>query len=135
MRALTVRSPSEGGTVDQNVGILLSQWSQGVAQHLLSSHKRNELNGCVGEVSGGRQQVEISHRGWLYCVLGGRAFEEDIVGREAYLFVSQAQSGGGVGLRIQIHHQYRLLHGGQRCPQVDRGGGFADPALLVGDGD
>src|SRR5690606_41052804 len=44
----------------------------------------------------------------------------------------QPQAAGGVGLGVDVHQQGGLSRLGQACAQVHHGGGFADPAFLVG---
>lgn len=46
--------------------------------------------------------------------------------------VVDAQSRGGVALRIQVDHQHAGTMQCQRGGKVDRCSGLADPALLVG---
>jgi hypothetical protein len=45
----------------------------------------------------------------------------------------QAETGAGIALRVQIHHQDPLIAGRKGGRQVDRRGGFAHTALLIGD--
>ena len=46
-----------------------------------------------------------------------------------------ADAAGQVALGIDVDEQHALLGERQRRRQVDGGGGLADAALLVGDGD
>ncbi len=62
-----------------------------------------------------------------------RAFaEQGAVGAGAGGFV-QADAAGGVGLRIDVHEEDALAEGGETGGEVDGRGGFAHPALLIGD--
>ena len=45
-----------------------------------------------------------------------------------------AAACGGVALRVEVDDEDAFAFGGERCREVDGGGGFADAAFLVGDG-
>ena len=47
----------------------------------------------------------------------------------------QADAAGEVGLRVDVDEQDALLRQREGGREVDGGGGFADAAFLVGDGD
>ena len=40
---------------------------------------------------------------------------------------------GGIALWVQVDNQDALAQGNKGCTKVDRGGGFAHAALLIGD--
>ena len=46
-----------------------------------------------------------------------------------------AAACGGVALRVEVDDEDAFAFGGERCREVDGGGGFADAAFLVGDGE
>ena len=48
---------------------------------------------------------------------------------------SEAESAGGVGLRIAVNEERADLCGGERCGEIYRGRGLADAALLVRNSD
>src|SRR5262249_59300357 len=48
--------------------------------------------------------------------------------------LGDADAGRGVALRVEIEDQDPLADGSQCRAEVDGGGGFADAALLIGDG-
>ena len=58
---------------------------------------------------------------------------EHVVGRETAAAPVDAEAGRGVALRIEIDDQHVLADRGERGAEIDRGRGFADAALLVGD--
>ena len=41
----------------------------------------------------------------------------------------------GVSLRIEVDDQHPLADGGERGAEIDGGGGLADAALLIGEGE
>src|SRR5580704_5415369 len=51
----------------------------------------------------------------------------------ALLFLD-AECAGGIGLRVEVNEQGMDFFLRQRGGEIDRGGGFADATLLVGDG-
>ena len=51
------------------------------------------------------------------------------------LATRDAEAGRGVALRVEVDHQHPVAERRQRGAEVDRGGGLADAALLVGDGE
>ena len=61
--------------------------------------------------------------------------QEDVVHRGLEVADVDAQAGAGVALRIEVDDQDPVAEVGQAGAEVDRGGGLADAALLVGDGD
>lgn len=40
-----------------------------------------------------------------------------------------------MGLGVEIRDEYRITQSGQRCGQIDGGGGFAYPSFLIDDAD
>ena len=88
------------------------------------------------EVGVGRHDVQVRHRGLAATASSDRGLAGQHVedGREAR-FVGDADAGRGVALRIEIEDQHLLADRRQRGAEVDGGGGLADAALLVGDGD
>ena len=59
----------------------------------------------------------------------------DLVGVHAMGIAAKADAAGGVGLGIAIDQQSWRSQGGERCGEVDGGGGFPYPTFLIGDGD
>jgi hypothetical protein len=70
--------------------------------------------------------VIISNRGTL-------AVERAV--KAAPLLFLDAERAGGIGLRIEVDQERVNLFVGERGGEIDRGGGLADAALLVGDGE
>ena len=61
-----------------------------------------------------------------------RFADQHVIGRARAIAAVDAETGRGVALRIEIDDQHALADRGQRGAEVDRGGGLADAALLVG---
>jgi hypothetical protein len=64
----------------------------------------------------------------------GLVAEENVVDAGAGGFFD-AQAAGGVGLGIEVDQENLLAALGQAGGEIDGGGGLADAAFLVGDGD
>ena len=62
-----------------------------------------------------------------------RFADQHVIGRAAAVAAVDAEAGRGVALRIEIDDQHALADRGERGAEIDRGGGLADAALLVGE--
>ena len=62
-----------------------------------------------------------------------RAFEQDIVDAGFKGAFVHTRSHGGIALWVQVDQQHALADLSQTRSQVDRGGGLANAAFLVGD--
>ena len=60
------------------------------------------------------------------------ALDQHVVDRRHLGVVLDAEGGGGVALRVEVDDEHLQPLQGQRRREVDRGGGLADAALLVG---
>ncbi len=74
------------------------------------------------------------HRGRDDGVAQRRVADQHVVGRAAAVAAVDAEAGRGVALRIEVDDQHALADRGQRRAEIDRRGGLADAALLVGEG-
>jgi hypothetical protein len=68
-------------------------------------------------------------------VAQGRLAGQHVIGRVTPAAAIDAETGGRVALRIKIDDQHILADGGERRAEIDRGGGLADAALLIGHGE
>ena len=59
--------------------------------------------------------------------------DQQVIGRNLAIGARNAEAGRGIALRIEIDDQHALADGGQRRGEIDRGGGLAHAALLVGE--
>ena len=57
---------------------------------------------------------------------------QDIVGGNLAAFAGNSKARGGVALRIEIDDEHTLADRGERGSEIDGGGGFANPAFLIG---
>ena len=73
--------------------------------------------------------------GGLLDLVEQRALAEQRLVAACALGLLQAQTAGGVGLRVEVEQQHALPHCGEAGGEVDGGGGFPHAALLVGDRD
>ena len=65
----------------------------------------------------------------------GDVVQDHVVDRALDVAGVQPEPGRRVALRVEVEDQHPEAHLGQRRAEVHRGGGLADPALLVGDRD
>src|SRR5262249_50950993 len=82
-----------------------------------------------------RQEPQAGQGRWVDRLLGRFAPKEHMVHRGVEVGFVDAESGGGVALRIQVDEQGRALREGKPGCEVDGSRGLADPALLVDDRD
>ena len=68
------------------------------------------------------------------CVGRGAFAQENFVGCSSEAIGRQAHAAGRIPLRIAIDEERLLLGGSQARSEIHRGGRFADPALLIRDG-
>src|SRR5690606_20247966 len=87
------------------------------------------------QVCGGRDQPETGQAGVEDGPVERSPVQHDVVGSGPAGGVRDAEPGRGVALRIEVDDQDLAIGRGERGRQVDRGGGLADTALLVRDGD
>ena len=87
------------------------------------------------EFLAGREDVEAGDRGGTdgFGEVGGA--DEGVVGGGAAVFTADAESGAGVALGVEVEYQHWEADHGESGAEVDGGGGFADAAFLVGDGE
>ena len=97
-------------------------------------YQRNEFDLRAGQVDGrGRAQQprQTLHRP---DDLGQRlVLDQHVVHRRGADTVIHVERGGGVPLRVEVDHQHLGSVQSQGGREVDRGGGLAHSALLVGD--
>ncbi|MNV43341.1 hypothetical protein D3C71_1350520 [compost metagenome] len=66
--------------------------------------------------------------------LGQVAFpDQQVVDRVLELVLVHTAAHGGVALRIEVDQQHTTFGRGQRCGEIDTGGGLAHATLLVRD--
>ncbi len=80
----------------------------------------------------------IESRGTAVATIAWRSADfadQHVVGRDPAVAAVDAEPGRGVALRVEVDDQHAFADGGERRAEVDGGGGLADAALLVGDGE
>ena len=92
-----------------------------------------EFDFRAGEIQFGSEDLEIGMPGSLKQVEGPGLSEEYGVQTFARNMF-QAQAAGGVGLGIEVDQEDPLTGFGRSGSQMDGGGGFAHPPLLIYDG-
>ena len=101
----------------------------------LATEGRHELDLCARQVEAGRRHEQVADVGRLDAVLERHVVHQHVVHRRLEPTVLDAEPGRGVALRIEVDDQRPQAHLGQAGTGVDGGGGLADAALLIGDGD
>jgi len=77
--------------------------------------------------------VQARHRGRHHGFAQRRLADQHVIGRAVAAAAVDAKTGGSVALRIEIDDQHTLADRSECGTQIDRGGGLADAALLVGE--
>ena len=101
----------------------------------LPAEGRDQLDLHAGQVDGGGGHEEVLHARGLDAVLERLVPHDHVVHGQLEVPGLHAQPGGGVALGVEVDDEDPVALLGQRRPEVDRGGGLAHAALLVGDGD
>ena len=103
------------------------------AQQEFAALAVHELDLRAAQILRGRDERQTGDFGRQYRV-GELGFAEDqLVAGQPPLVALDAEPGAGIALRVEVDDQCAMPGGGQCRRQVDRGRGFADAALLVGD--
>src|SRR4030088_2561033 len=76
--------------------------------------------------------MQPRHRGRHHRIAQRRLADQHVISRAAAAAAIDAKPGGGVALRIEIDDQHPLADRSERRAEIDRSGGLADAALLVG---
>ena len=76
--------------------------------------------------------MQTRHRGCDHRLAQRRLADQHVIGRAAAAAAIDAETGGGIALRIEIDNQHALANRSECGTEIDRGGGLADATLLVG---
>ena len=126
-------------TIDQHIGVIGVRRDVGVqrrdriAQPERAVARRSQFELEAGEIHGRGRDMQPRHRGRHHRVAQRRFADQHVIGRAVAVAAIDAEAGRGVALRIEIDDQHALADRGQRGAEIDRGGGLADAALLVGE--
>ena len=125
--------PSVPGLQDEVVAF--EPPTQGVGEPGLASLRIDQLDLRAGKLDRRRHHEEPGDRRLDDAIGQTRAFQQDPVDVVLPAGRIDAEAGAGVALGVKVDDQDLLAHGGQCRAEIDRRGGLANAALLVGDGD
>ena len=126
-------------TVDQHIGVIGVRRGVGVqggdriAQPKRAVARRSQFEFETGKIHRRCRDMQPRHRGRHHRIAQRRCADQHVIGRAAAVAAVDAETGGGVALRIEIDDQDALADRRKRGAEIDRGGGLADAALLVGE--
>ena len=104
---------------------------QGLFEAALTALHLHQLDLGASEFAVGAQHPVAAFVGQGRRLGNGGFTKQHVVDRQCHAAFVDARAHGGVALRVQIDQQHALTDLGQTRREVDRGGGFAHPALLV----
>jgi len=116
------QEPERRWAVDQDRVVGGADGGQGPLQAALPGDRAHQLHLGAGQVDGARQHVEVrnhraAHRGLSLDIAG-----QHVVHGVLEVPVIQAETGGGVALRVEVDDQDPPAGEGQVGTEVDRGG-------------
>ena len=126
-----------GRAVDEHKVILVGHGLNGQAQAFFAALDLDQLDLGAGQFAVGAQHV-VAATGVHQFLAGdtrfgdGGGLQQHVINRELQLALVYARAHGGVALWVQVNHQDALAELRQTGREVDRGGGLAHSALLVG---
>jgi len=127
------------GAVEEDEGIVAADGSKGFAELEFAAFEGDEFDGGANEVFAAGDELKVGDFGGEQGFGEGGMAEEDVVGAEACVFsfagAGEAEASGGVGLGVAVDEEGGKAFEGEGGGEVDGGGGFADSAFLVDDGD
>src|SRR5690606_1032971 len=123
--------------VDEDTVEAIAQRLQERAQTRLAVRQRDELDFGAGQVAlGGKCGGVVARGRWEERGRVGAGAGEGVGGRaDGAALTTEADAAGYVALWVGVDEEDPLVGEGQRGREVDGGGGLADAALLVRDGD
>ena len=125
--------------IDQHIGVVgvrrrvVVQRGDRIAQAERAAGRRAEFELEAGQIHGRGRDVQPRHRGRHHGFAQRRFADQHVIGRAVAVAAIDAEAGRGVALRIEIDDQHALADRRERGAEIDRGGGLADAALLVGE--
>jgi hypothetical protein len=127
------QQPQRGRAVDEDVVHRVLVDRERALQPALPGHHGDELDLGAGEVDGRRGAVETGDvLDRLDDLLHAVPLDQHVVDRGHLGVVLDAERGGGVALRVEVDHEHLGTELRERGGDIDRRGGLADAALLVG---
>ena len=125
-------------TIDQHIGVIGVRRGVGVqrrdriAQPEGAVARRSQFELEARQIHRRGRDMQPRHRGRHHRVAQRRFADQHVIGRAVAAAAIDAEPGRGIALRIEIDDQHALADRRQRGAEIDRGGGLADAALLVG---
>ena len=129
--ALTVRSP-RGLAIDEYVVVAVEQRVERASECLFASDFGDELDLGGRQVDVAGQKIEVLDTCVNEDVVGGDPrVDENVVDRHVEVVVGDTETGRQRTLGVEIDEEHAAAAFGERCAEVDGGGGLADPTFLV----
>src|SRR5690625_518305 len=107
---------------------------QGRAQHNSALVNLHQTHFGHGQIAAGRQQIKPHGLDLDHSLANGGLAKQHLAQGGLTLFKMDAAAGGGIALRIAVHQQHALFQLGQPGGKIERRGGLAHAALLIGNG-
>ena len=120
-----------GRAVDEDEVVVLLQRLQQMRHDLLALRQVQHLYLCTYQVYVAGDEVQPRDIRLEDGLAGIHAIDEAVVDARLHLLDIDAQTAGGVGLRVSVNEQHLLLQCRQRCRQVHGRGRLAHTSLLI----
>ena len=123
--------------IDEHEVVLVGHRLDGQAQTFFAALDLDQLDLGAGQFAVGAQHVVAATSVHQFLAADARfgdrgGLQQHVINSELNLAFVHARAHGGVALRVQVDHQHALAELRQTGREIDRGGGLAHPALLVG---
>ena len=132
VKALTVRSPSDGRRVDADEVVVLGDRLQRLLERALPPDLRAHRDLGAGQVDRGAGDVDLA---LADHVADRMMVHEHVVHRLLDRVGVDALAHGEIALRVHVDRQHPVPRLGECDGEVERGRRLGDAALLVGEGD
>jgi hypothetical protein len=101
------------GTVDEEELVVVLHHVEGPPETEFTAECRDQLDLGAGEVQAGRSDEEVLHRCRLHAVLERELVHDHVVHRVLEVAGVEAEAGGGVALRIEVHDERPMAEVGE----------------------
>ena len=122
-------------TVDQHIVELGHGTADCVTQQILPPVHIDQFEFRRRQIHGRGDDGEAGYGGVDQCLVERDLTEQQIVGAGRPPRTLNAEAGRRIALGIQIDHQHTAANCRQRGREINRRGGLANPAFLIGDRD
>src|SRR5207249_3384751 len=124
--------PKGGRAIDEDEVVILPERGDRVLKTGLPSHHPDELDLGTGEPLPGSNQIEVCERRRNDRLSKLVLTDQGFIDRQTGVVAVDAESAGGIPLRIDVDEQRPMAFLGKAGSQVDGRGGLAYAALLAG---